>query len=164
MSGWLRIGGGFERVYARQGETAKGAEVGRPKGWGKIADGDLWLLVLSEVVGSGGHRSPLHELNERSAQVVTLQVFRGGGFVGMFGRGVVLEAGEVAGFVADLAAGGFAGQGARAVVFGFVHADGGLGPMFGLFHVTSVLCRTAEEKGVFTLWRVGVLGWHDTRR
>jgi hypothetical protein len=91
-------------------------------------------------------------------------VFGGGGLVGVFDCGVVFEGGLVAGVVADFAAGGFAGQGAGAVVAGFVDAGGRLGPMFGLFHAGSIACCAREEKGVFTLWRAGVRRWQNERR
>jgi hypothetical protein len=91
-------------------------------------------------------------------------VFGGDGLVGVLGGGVGFEGGEVTGLVADFAAGGFAGRGAGAVVFGFVHADGGLGPVFRLLHWRSIACGAGEEKGVFTLWRAGVLGRHDEWR
>jgi len=60
--------------------------------------------------------------------------FGGGGLVAAFDGGVVLERDQVAGLVADFAAGGFARPSARAVVLGFMPAGCGWRQVFGFVH------------------------------
>ena len=88
----------------------------------------------------------------------------GAGLVGVLGLAGSLEGGLVAALGADFAVGGFAGAGAGAVVAGFMDTHGGLGPMFGLFHVISIASPPRSEKEVITLYRAMLTLGHDARR
>ncbi len=79
--------------------------------------------------------------------------FRLGGLVGALGFGGLFAGGEVAAFVADFAAGGFAGPGAGAVFAGFVDTDGWLLPVLGFFHGGSVALLLVVANGGLTPWR-----------
>ena len=71
------------------------------------------------------------------------------------GFGGLFEGGEVAAFVADFVAGGFAGPGAGAVFAVFVEPDGRLGPMFRFFHGVNVARGAAREYEGFHPMAVG---------
>lgn len=74
--------------------------------------------------------------------------------VGVLGLGGAFEGGEVAAFVADFVAGGFAGSGAGAVFARDVDTCGRLGPVFGLFHGTILPRGRCKVRRVFTPWPV----------
>ena len=76
----------------------------------------------------------------------------GSGLVGVLGLGGSLQGGLVAALGADFAHGGFAGQGAGAIVGRDVMTGLRLGPMFGFFHERIFAEAEAGVSRVFTPW------------